>query len=190
MRVLNVSNAAPAYLPWGKASLPFGDVLGGVTCTSASPGVVTSVGYTPANGDVVSLSFTAGGSIPTGLTAGTPYFVVGASGQTFQLSATKGGPAINTSSTGSNLILKLLSAQQDGPVRPFKPTAGFVIANTSAGALVLQGAPDAAPGPYPTGPGAWVDIVSVPAGGFVGLDAFNYDWIRVKTSGTLALLQN
>lgn len=190
MLVLNVSNAAPVYLPWGKASLPFGDVLGGVTCTAATPGVVTAVGYTPTNGDVVSLSFTAGGSIPVGLTASTPYYVVGAAGQTFQLSATKDGAAIATTSTGANLILKLLSGQQDGPPRPFKPTAGFVIANTTAGALVLQGAPDAAPGPYPTGPGAWGDIVSVPAGGFVGLAAFNYDWIRVKTTGTLALLQN
>lgn len=190
MQLLNVTNA-PIYLPWNTSPLPFGDVLGGITCTAANPGVVTSVGYTPTNGDIVSLSFTAGGSMPTGLTAGTSYYVVNASGQTFQVSATKGGAGINTTGgTGSNLILHLLSAQVDGTTQPFNSTNSCIVVNMSGGTLVLQGASDANPtAGYPTGPGSYSTIVSVPTLS-MRLANLNYDWIRVSTAGTLQLLQN
>ena len=86
MQLLNVTNL-PIYLPSDTAQVPFGDPIGGITCTSASPGVITAVGYTPVAGDIVALSFTASGSIPTGLTVGTPYYVVSPSGNTFSVSA-------------------------------------------------------------------------------------------------------
>lgn len=85
------------------------------TATSASPAVFTAPGSSYANGNTVVLFPGAGGTLPTGFTAGTVYYVVSASGATFQLSATSGGTAINSSSTGSGIVaaltLELFGAQ-------------------------------------------------------------------------------
>lgn len=68
------------------------------TITIASPGVVTATtGYS--NGDAIVLNTT--GALPTGLTPGTVYYVVNASGSTFSLAATYGGTAITTSGAQS-----------------------------------------------------------------------------------------
>jgi len=66
-----------------------------VTLTIASPGVVTWNSHGLANGDRVVLTTT--GALPTGLTAGTAYYVVSSTTNTFQLAATANGSAINTS---------------------------------------------------------------------------------------------
>jgi hypothetical protein len=60
----------------------------------ATPGVVT-VSSAPNNDNLVIFSTT--GALPTGLTAGTAYYVVNRTSSTFQVSATFGGAAINTS---------------------------------------------------------------------------------------------
>lgn len=74
------------------------------TCTSASPGVFTSTGgaHLWATNDEVRI---VGGTAPTGLTSGTTYYVKRLNNTTFEVSATKGGASINTSSTGSNIRL-------------------------------------------------------------------------------------
>jgi hypothetical protein len=75
-----------------------------VTVTSASPGVVTWTGNTLAIGDQV---FFDADTVPTGLTAYLPYFVVSANfvaGSTFSVATTAGGTAVNTSSTGTNVV--------------------------------------------------------------------------------------
>lgn len=72
-----------------------------VTVTSASPGVVTWNGHGLAEGTPIVFSTT--GSMPTGLTAGTVYFVRAPTTNTFEVSATQYGTAINTSSTGSGV---------------------------------------------------------------------------------------
>jgi hypothetical protein len=69
-----------------------------VTITIASPGVLTaSVNF--ANGDAIMLTTT--GALPTGLTPGTVYYVVNASGTTCNLAATAGGTPIITSGSQS-----------------------------------------------------------------------------------------
>lgn len=75
-------------------------VAGTATISNATPGVVTMTN-TAAAGDKV--SFTTTGALPAGLTVGTQYYVIaaGLSGSQFELSATLGGSAINTSSAGS-----------------------------------------------------------------------------------------
>ena len=60
----------------------------------ATPGVIT-VPSAPSNGDQV--VFSTSGTLPTGITAGTAYYVVNRTSTTFQISATSGGTAINTS---------------------------------------------------------------------------------------------
>jgi len=198
MQVLNVTNL-PIYLPYDKAPLPFGDPINGVTATAAAPGVITNPdtgGYTPVAGDAVAFSFTAGGSLPAPLVVGQIYYVVAPiRAGTFAVSATKGGSAITTTTTGSNITLHLLSNQVDGVVLPFKPGYTVVVQNTTGGSLTLQGAPDsgvAAPGQGynpPSGPGSFVTLAVVPANSSV-IAQLTQDWIRVSTAATLQLLQN
>lgn len=71
-----------------------------VTVTIAGPGVVTWTGHGLTAGDQV--KFTTTGALPTGITAGTTYFVKEVlSVDTFSISATAGGTAITTTGTQS-----------------------------------------------------------------------------------------
>jgi hypothetical protein len=88
---------------WGGAS---GTSTGTFTVTIASPGVLTFAIYTPVNNDTLILSTT--GALPTGLTAGVVYYVVGASTNTCRLSLTSSGAAINTTGTQSGTHSALL----------------------------------------------------------------------------------
>lgn len=68
-----------------------------VTISIAVPGVVSWTGHGLAAGTAIQLSTT--GALPTGLTAGTVYYVVSPTTDAFSLAATVGGAAITT--TGS-----------------------------------------------------------------------------------------
>jgi len=78
----------------------YGVVPSTMTVTIASPGVLT-LGINPTNGDAVVFQTT--GTLPTGITAGTVYYVINASGTTCNISATYGGSAINTSVSQSGV---------------------------------------------------------------------------------------
>ena len=71
------------------------------TVTIASPAVFTCTTNNFALNDIVYLSTT--GALPTGLTAATPYYVIstGLAGNTFSVSATLGGSAVNTTGAQS-----------------------------------------------------------------------------------------
>ncbi len=77
------------------------DVLeqGNVTITIASPAVVTYTAHGVSNGTIIQLSTT--GALPTGLAVATDYYIVNQATNTFQLSLTEGGAAINTSGSQS-----------------------------------------------------------------------------------------
>lgn len=69
-----------------------------VTITIATPGVITWTAHGRVVGDQVSFSTT--GTLPTGITAGTTYFVSSVvDANTIQISATSGGSSINTTGT-------------------------------------------------------------------------------------------
>lgn len=72
-----------------------------VTMTIASPGVVTWNTHGLAAGDAIKFSTT--GALPTGVTAGTTYYVIatGLTANSFQFSATVGGSAVATTGTQS-----------------------------------------------------------------------------------------
>ncbi|APC01319.1 hypothetical protein [Polynucleobacter asymbioticus] len=72
-----------------------------VTITISSPGVVTWNNHQFPPGQKV--VFTTTGALPTGISAGTTYYVVNPTSNTFQLSATVGGSAITTSGTQSGI---------------------------------------------------------------------------------------
>jgi len=80
------------------------NTLGGtVSFTNASPTVVTStILYT----EGAALQF-SGGSLPTGITAGTTYYVFEVNGLTFKL-LTAGGAAVNTTSTGTGSVSNIV----------------------------------------------------------------------------------
>jgi autotransporter-associated beta strand protein len=66
--------------------------------TTVSPYFTYSPSTAFVNGNIV---FLAGTTAPTGFTAGTPYYVVGATSTSFNLSATSGGSAITPTSAGT-----------------------------------------------------------------------------------------
>lgn len=71
-----------------------------VTITIASPGVVSDAGHAYVAGDQIVFSTT--GALPTGIVAGTVYFVRNpVAGVSYEISATTGGAAINTTGTQS-----------------------------------------------------------------------------------------
>ena len=71
-----------------------------VTISFASPAVFTvASGDLPANTTQIELFTT--GTLPTGLSTNTVYYVVNASGTTYNVSLTSGGAAINTTAAGS-----------------------------------------------------------------------------------------
>lgn len=69
------------------------------TITIASPGVITKNKHGLRNEDRV--SFITTGALPTGISVDTWYYVIYATEDTFKISATKGGTAINTSGSQS-----------------------------------------------------------------------------------------
>lgn len=72
-----------------------------VTISIAIPGVVTWAGHGLAAGTPI--MFTTTGALPTGITAGTTYYVVDAATDSFSVAATPGGTAITTSGTQSGV---------------------------------------------------------------------------------------
>jgi len=79
--------------------VPVSKVTALTSISNASPGVFTLNSHGLSNGDRLVLSTT--GTLPTGLTVGTTYYVVSAAANTFSVALTSGGTAINTSSAGS-----------------------------------------------------------------------------------------
>ncbi|TQX91319.1 hypothetical protein EQW76_00870 [Rhizobium sp. rho-13.1] len=67
-----------------------------VTVTIATPGVFTASAPLAAGTPV---KFSTTGTLPTGITAGTTYYVVAPSGNTYSVAATVGGAAIATTGT-------------------------------------------------------------------------------------------
>lgn len=83
--------------------------LGNPTITIASPAVVTLTSHGLTVNDEV--QFTTTGALPTGLSAGVTYFVIssGLTTNSFEVSLTQGGTAINTSGTqsGTHTLIKV-----------------------------------------------------------------------------------
>lgn len=97
------------------------------TVTIASPGVWTAAAHGLPNGASVLLSTT--GALPTGLAVGTTYYVVSTATNTFQLSATSGGSAINTS--GSQAGVHTILATNSPPIKMYRDAAGTMQLRTA-----------------------------------------------------------
>lgn len=179
LQVLTVTNAVTDLAAEPDVG---GDVVSvAVTATNASPAVFTAADdYIPTLGDRVKLG---GDTVPTGFTRDTTYYVVAPSGRTFELSATSGGSAINSSSTGTN-VLAIVSAkatQSAAVLIPFKANYSVVVYNGTAGSLVLQEC-DTAGGSYST-------LATVGAKSYANVK-LNKQFIKVSTAATLYVLGN
>jgi hypothetical protein len=73
---------------------PIARYIANFTVTIATPAVGTLTAHGMANGLKIVLA--TSGALPTGLAAGTTYYIINATANTFQLSLTPGGAAVNT----------------------------------------------------------------------------------------------
>ena len=85
-----------------------------VTLTIASPCVITWTANGLAAGTPISFATT--GALPTGIVAGTVYYVLAPTANTFNIAATVGGAAINTSGSQSGTHTATASANYNIPV--------------------------------------------------------------------------
>ena len=90
-----------------------GATLGAVSITAASPAVVTLTGFAVTEGTAIQFNYTTGGSLPSGLTINTTYYVFNLSGTTFNLLDSTGA-VVNTSSSSS--VSAYISLLVDVPV--------------------------------------------------------------------------
>lgn len=157
--------------------------VGTFTVTIASPGVFTKVAHGYAVNDPVVLSTT--GALPTGLTAGTVYYVKTVpTADTFTVSATAGGTVINTSGSqsGTHSVTGIYSAVSSDALWRFAQFGNFVFAvhenvapqvfdlSSSTAFADLGGSPPQA---------AYIDIV----GRFVVLSGLLSNPYRIQWSG-------
>ena len=99
--VLRAITAAHSIVAPNGATLGFAPILRTITMTIASPCVVTDAAHGRLANDTV--IFTTTGALPTGLTAGAVYFVRAPTTNAYEVSATAGGAAINTSGSQSGV---------------------------------------------------------------------------------------
>jgi hypothetical protein len=118
-----------------------GTLTATITVTIASPAVVTWTAHRFVAGQPV--MFTTTGALPTGITAGTTYYVIsaGLATDTFRISATVGGSAINTSGTQSGVHTGTAAAAPARGAVAWKTLANIQYAGygTAYGLFLMQG---------------------------------------------------
>lgn len=151
-----------------------------VTISNASPGVVTYTAHgLPAN---AGLTLSTTGALPAGLSAATTYFVVNdanLAANTFALSATQGGAAINTSSAGSGVHTATVSQIQSCIRIAYVQGASIynnTVTNSRGGIYMASAADDATFGPSSIHDNTLTEIYGAQAiGSFYGngVDIYN-----------------
>jgi hypothetical protein len=109
--------------------------VGTVTITVAAPGVLTKNGHGLNNGQQVYV--VTNGQLPTGITAGQPYYVVNKTTNTLQLAETYNGSAITTTGTQTGTHT-LFSIAEDLVEKIDNIYVGKVVVGT-AGARLING---------------------------------------------------
>ena len=114
-------NFSQATAPWGTVThwalfddagspnlFAYGALVSGcvVFAADAATNKITAPGHSFSNGDQVRVCSVA---LPSGLSAATTYFVIGVSGDTFQLSLSSGGSAVDITGDGLGEIGKDLT---------------------------------------------------------------------------------
>jgi hypothetical protein len=113
-----------------------------VTATSATPAVFTiTAGQTTQGLQNYLPVVLSGTTAPTGFTLGTTYYTIAVSGATFELSATVGGAAIASSSTGTAVVAIFVAINDGaGPATAYSQGAQFNVSCPTASPGVFTGA--------------------------------------------------
>jgi hypothetical protein len=85
-----------------------GGSVKGVGIVAAADDIIRSYGHGLADNDRVLVEAVNGESLPTGLSATTLYHVIGSTTDTFQLSLTQGGAAVNIEANGELFFQKVV----------------------------------------------------------------------------------
>ena len=93
--------------------VPLGPVGDPHLATVATTGYFTAPGHTFANGQQVVVSKTLG-SLPTGVSNGTVYWVRDVTGDTFRVAATSGGSAVSISAAGRAMVRGIIVESYGG----------------------------------------------------------------------------
>lgn len=174
-RLWKLDNSTYNWIPVSK--------VGNVTISNATPGVFTKVGHGYSANDKVVLETT--GTLPSPLAIDTVYFVKTVlSADTFTVSATLGGAAINTSTAGSGThsitgIYAALSASAHWKFRQFGNLVIAVQANVAPQVFDLSSATQFSDLGGSPPQAAYVDIV----GRFVVLSGLLSNPYRIQWSG-------
>jgi hypothetical protein len=113
--VLNFSDMPVAYILgagiWDASTngnfIIGGPLAGGSFTASGSTDTFTAAGHGLVDGAVVAFCPAPGLTLPTGITAWTPYFVINADTDTFQVSLAEGGAAVNLTTDGGGRYIKV-----------------------------------------------------------------------------------
>ena len=90
----------------GARAVPLSSVGGSIAVATVGAPAVFTLQYAYPNGTGIRINFTAGGSMPTGMSTGTTYYIQDIEGLTCNLSTDRGGGSLVTVSTaGSNLYI-------------------------------------------------------------------------------------
>lgn len=103
---LNSGTQYLGYCVFGGASPKKG--FGEVAAADVTADTITSSGHGLVNTDRVIFFNVVGETIPTGITEGAAYFVVGATTDTFQIALTSGGAAVNLTGQGEVYFEKVV----------------------------------------------------------------------------------
>lgn len=112
--------------PTGAPTVAGGSLSRTVTISIASPAVITLAAHGFKLGAAVQFSTT--GALPTGLTAGTTYYIVNITTDTFQVATTSGGAAITTTGTqsGTQSVFSVDNPESRAYVYTYVSTFGSV----------------------------------------------------------------
>lgn len=164
------------------------------TVSIATPGVVSKVAHGLKAGDKIQFSTT--GALPTGLAAATDYFVIaaGLTADAFELAATLGGAAINTTGsqsgvhtvhalTGSSLAAETNLDNQTAPfLAGYSAVLSYKVLALANGSVHIEGASANADGTA----GTYSDLITAIAatGQAMAFIKALPDFIRVRMAPT------
>lgn len=111
-----------------------GDEPTDATFTAVADDTCTSANHGMSNGQIVVVTSTT--TLPAGLSTNTHYFVIDAAANTFKLSASLGGAAVNITDSGTGVhtmhrISALISALPVGTILPIAATRIFATGTTA-----------------------------------------------------------
>ena len=103
-----IANTASSLTTRGALLDQPGATTGAVTITAASPAVCTTASIVLTEGAAIQFNYTAGGVLPTGLSAATTYYAYNVNGATFNLLDSSGNIVNTSGSPSTNTYISLL----------------------------------------------------------------------------------